>query len=136
VELPRAFAAALDDDLGTPAAVAAVHDTVRSGNTALADGDKDGAAVAAVQVRAMTDVLGVDPLDPHWRGSAARTTSRDRRLATALDALVRADLDARADARAARDYATADAVRARLASAGIVVEDTPSGARWTLQEGS
>jgi cysteinyl-tRNA synthetase len=130
VELPPAFGAALDDDLSTPAAVAVLHDAVRAGNTALAEGDKDAAVPLALQVRAMADVLGVDPLDPHWRGAGAR----DERLGAALDALVRAELDARAQARAGKDYATADAIRTRLTSAGIAVEDTPSGARWTIGE--
>jgi cysteinyl-tRNA synthetase len=49
-----------------------------------------------------------------------------------LDALVGAELDARAAARAARDFAAADAVRDRLAAAGVVIEDTAEGARWSL----
>ena len=52
----------------------------------------------------------------------------------ALDTLVRAELDIRAKARAEKDWATADAVRDRLAAAGIVVTDTPSGAEWELSE--
>jgi cysteinyl-tRNA synthetase len=127
--LPAAFVAAMDDDLGTPAGLAVVHDTVRAGNTALAEGDKQGAVDAALAVRAMTDVLGIDPLDPHW----ARAAGGDATLRRALDALVVDRLDARASARAARDYAEADAIRDRLAEAGVVVEDTASGARWSVR---
>jgi len=45
---------------------------------------------------------------------------------------VTAELDARAQARAARDFATSDAIRDRLAAAGVVVEDSSDGARWSL----
>ncbi len=131
IPLPQAFSTAMDDDLGTPAALAAVHETVRAGNTALAAGDKDGAASAALAVRAMTDVLGLDPLDPHWRNASGGSEAGDP-AREALDALVGAELDARARARAARDFAAADAIRDRLTAAGIAVEDTPGGARWSL----
>ena len=50
----------------------------------------------------------------------------------ALDALVTDQLAARQSARAARDFESADAIRDRLATAGIAIEDTPSGARWSL----
>ena len=50
----------------------------------------------------------------------------------ALDALVTAQLEARAAARAARDYATADAIRDQLSAVGILIEDTASGANWSL----
>ena len=128
--LPPGFVAAMDDDLGVSAALAVVHDAVRAGNTALEEGHKEDAAGQAVAVRAMTDVLGLDPLDPHWRNGFS---TGDNRAHTALDTLVKAELDARAQARAARDWATADLIRARLAGAGVVVEDTPHGARWTLE---
>ena len=127
VELPAAFAAALDDDLNVPAALAVVHETLRAGNTALAAGDDDVARRAMVTLRGMLDVLGLDPGSPHWS-----TTGGDSRTDRALDSLVRAELDARAAARAARDWATADAIRDRLTAAGVVVEDSPTGARWTL----
>ncbi len=52
----------------------------------------------------------------------------------ALDVLVRADIAARATARATKDWATADAIRDRLATAGIVLEDSADGVRWSLAE--
>ena len=75
------FTAALDDDLGTPAAVAAIHEAVRQGNTALADGDDAAVAGALGSVRAMLGVLGLDPLDPQWAtgGSDEQLTQVDRR---------------------------------------------------------
>jgi len=124
-ELPEAFVAALDDDLNVPAALAVVHEHVRLGNVALADGSPAEVRVPLVAVRAMLDVLGLDPA--RW----ARRED-DSRAMRALEALVSAELAVRAKARAERDWATADAVRDRLAAAGIVVEDSPSGPRWTL----
>ncbi|NTW38984.1 MAG: cysteine--tRNA ligase [Cellulomonadaceae bacterium] len=123
--LPADFVAAMDDDLNVSAALAVVHEHLRLGNTALADGDLDVVRTALVDVRGMLAVLGLDP--GAW--TSAGTGSR---VETALDALVRAELDARAQARAAKDWATADAVRDRLAAAGVTVEDSPTGARWSL----
>ena len=123
------FVAAMDDDLSTPAALAAVHDVVREGNKLLADGDSPALRGNLASVRRMLDVLGLDPLHPTWadsRGGAARDT---------VEALVEALLDQRQQARARKDWAAADAVRDRLKAAGIEIEDTPSGTRWSLGEG-
>jgi cysteinyl-tRNA synthetase len=129
-DLPDAFVAALDDDLGTPAAVAVIHEQVRDGNRLLADGSS--ADEVARSVRAMLGVLGLDPADPTWPASGG---SDDARLSAAVDSLVAGLLADRADARAAKDWARADAIRDTIAAAGIDVEDTPDGPTWTLSSG-
>ena len=128
VEFPAEFRESLDDDLGVSGALAVIHETVRAGNTMLDEGDVEDAAQAAALVVAMTDVLGVNPLDAAW--GAGDSGAQD--ALAALDALVQAQIAARAKARAARDWATADAIRDGLTAAGIAVEDTASGARWSL----
>ncbi|MFT4231071.1 MAG: cysteine--tRNA ligase [Microbacterium sp.] len=127
-ELPEAFAAALDDDLGVPQALAIVHDTVRAGNAALDAGDAAAAGRAAVQVGRMTGVLGLNPQDPFWRGHGAGPE------ASALDALVQTMIAQRADARAAKDWAAADRIRDALAGAGIALEDTPDATHWSIAD--
>ncbi|WP_166850649.1 cysteine--tRNA ligase [Isoptericola sp. BMS4] len=127
-ELPPAFVAAMDDDLNVPAALAVVHEHLRAGNSALAERDDTTARTELVALRAMLDVLGLDPADPQWAAGAG-----DSRARAALDALVSAELEARAAARAAKDWATGDAIRDRLAAAGVVVQDSADGARWTLE---
>ena len=124
-EVPAEFAAAMDDDLGVPQALAAVHEAVRAGNAALDAGETDAAAAAYGQVRRMTAILGIDPLAPEWqRGSGAE--------ASALDTLVQTMIAQRADARAAKDWAAADRVRDAIAAAGITLEDTPDGTHWSI----
>jgi cysteinyl-tRNA synthetase len=125
VDLPEAFVAAMDDDLGTPAAVAVVHEHVREGNRLHAAGEP--ADEVGGQVRAMLGVLGLDPADPVW-GSGGR----DSKLEPVVDALVLGLLAARAEARADKDWARADAIRDQLANAGITLEDTPTGAKWSV----
>jgi len=117
------FTAAMDDDLAVPSALAALHGVVREGNAALAAGDRSSVAGTARSVLAMAQVLGVEPDASSGTGSKADDV---------LDALVSAELADRASARAARDFAAADAVRDRLTAAGVVIEDTAEGARWSL----
>jgi len=110
-----------------PAALAAVHGCVHEGNTALESGDHQGALGAAASVRAMLDVLGVDPLDEHWEPNSAGGAREH-----ALSVLVGSALEQRQEARAGRDFVAADAVRDLLATAGIDVTDTPDGPQWTV----
>ena len=125
--VPTAFGAAMDDDLAVPQALAVVHGAVREGNAALAAGDKAAVADKYGEVRAMLGVLGLDPLAAPWRDE------RRVDLSPVVDALVRVALEQRQEARARKDYPTADAIRDRLSAAGIAVEDTPAGPRWTLE---
>jgi len=126
--LPTAFSAALDDDLGVPLALAAVHDAVRDGNNALAAGDADRATTRLAEVRAMLDVLGLDPLAEPW---VSRGPEDD--LQQVVGALVSVALAQRQAARERKDYAAADGIRDELHAAGVLIEDTPNGPRWELK---
>ena len=128
-EVPESFRAAMDDDLGVPAATAVLHDAVRAGNVALATGDLGGLRRVLGAVRAMLGVLGLDPFADPW---ASRAGGEGDTLRSVVDGLVGLLLDERAKARAARDFTTADRIRDQLTALGVVVEDTPVGARWTI----
>lgn len=128
-DLPAEFAAALDDDLGVPQALAVLHETVRRGNAALDAEDSAAADDALRQVTAMTRLLDIDPMDAKWSGATAQS------MATALDRLVTTMIHQRADARATKDWAAADRIRDAIAAAGVVLEDGPSGTHWSLNNG-
>ncbi|MGH8905850.1 MAG: cysteine--tRNA ligase [Egibacteraceae bacterium] len=113
------FRAAMDDDLNTPAAQAGLFDLVSAGHAHLAAGRKDDAASARDTLLELAAVLGYDLAAPDTASAAVGP------LADELLAL-------REDARARRDFATADRIRCRLTEAGIVVEDTPDGPRWHI----
>ena len=127
-ELPGDFVAAMDDDLGTPAAMAVLHNTVRDGNKLVADGDSEALREVLAAVRGMLGVLGLDPLAEPWVSRAGGSDA----LTEVVDGLVKALLEQRQAARARKDYAAADDVRDRLKALGVVVEDTPQGPRWSL----
>ena len=122
--LPEGFTAAMDEDFGVPAALAVLHGTVREGNSALAEADDAGVSAALGATLAMLAVLGLEPVEGSRDGS---------RLTEVVDALVAVALEQRQAARERKDYAAADAIRDRLAAAGVAVEDTASGPRWTLK---
>jgi cysteinyl-tRNA synthetase len=124
--VPEAFADAMDDDLAVPRALGVLHETVRAGNTALAEGDEAAVRTAYGAVWAMLDVLGLAPRD------FATTSGEDDKLRGAVDHLVPAMLEARQAARERKDFAEADRIRDALAAAGVVVEDTPTGPRWRV----
>ncbi len=125
---PAAFDDAMDDDIGVPQALAVLHEHVRAGNAALAAADLAAAREALDAVRAMLDVLGLDPQAEPW-ASSGRSSHVD-----VVDALVQVALDQRQQARARKDFAAADAIRDRLAAAGVRIEDTASGARWSFDD--
>ena len=112
------FRDAMDDDFSTPAAMAVVFDAVSVAHQALDDRDATRAAVMVGAVRELTDALGLT--------LAAAGTGGDAGFDAEVDGLV----TRREAARAARDFATADALRAELTARGVVVEDTPTGPVW------
>ncbi len=125
----REFETAMDDDLGTPGAVAALFDAIRGGNQAIAARDEETVRAHLVSVSGMLDVLGLNPGAPEWSGPATQSD-----LTPVVDGLVAHLLEQRAAARAAKDWGAADAIRDTLAGLGLTIEDTPSGPRWNLEK--
>ncbi|WP_315431936.1 cysteine--tRNA ligase [uncultured Rothia sp.] len=123
-EVPQAFAEAMDDDVNIPRALAVLHEQTRAGNAALAAGED--ASEAANAVMAMAEVLGLAQL---MSFNAEGTSGAEHE---ALDALIQAVLAERADARAQKDWAKADAMRDLLASAGVQVKDGANGSSWSV----
>ena len=144
-DLPADFVTALNDDVNVSGATAAIFTAIRSGNTLLsqladrADSETAKAEVreALLAVRAMLDTLGLDPLAEPWvsagvAGGAADGTAESPEHA-ALEALIAEQLNARAEARKAKDFAKADQIRDALTEAGIAIEDGPQGSTWSLK---
>ena len=121
--LPAAFVKAMDEDLAMPAALAALHDSVRAGNSAIDAGDDSALAAALSAVLAMTSVLGINPLD--WAGNDAGNDA-------VLENLVQALIADRNAARANKDFAQSDAIRNQLQAAGITLEDAADGTHWSV----
>jgi len=115
-ELVDAFREAMDDDLGTPSAVAVIFDGLRQANAAFDDNDLVSAQALSATVAELAGVLGLT-LD---QGSSDGADSDE------ISALVAA----RQTARTSRDFAEADRLRDVLSARGIVVEDTPAGPVW------
>ncbi len=127
--LPAEFVEAMDDDLSVPRALAHIHEVVSDGNTALTARDDKALAPVVLVVRAMLDVLGLDPLSAQWSADGSAGAAL-----TALDVMVKSAINDRERARANKDWAEADAIRDRLTAAGVVVEDSADGARWSLAQ--
>ena len=123
-EVPEAFAEAMDDDMNIPRALAVLHEQTRAGNAALAAGED--ASEAANAVMAMAEVLGLAQL-MSFNAEGASDAEHE-----ALDSLIQAVLAERADARAQKDWAKADAMRDLLFSAGVKVRDGVEGSSWSI----
>lgn len=105
------FCEAMDDDLNTPDALAAIFDFVRDANTLASDASKGALEEAAAVFDELTGVLGIV----------------QHREKEAVPADVMALVAARAEAKKAKDWARADALRAEIGEKGYAVEDTPQG---------
>ena len=125
----------MDDDLNVAGALAVIHEHMKAGNVAIEAGDTEAVRREQQLVRSMLDVIGLDPASEQWRsglGSAGTAGGARSGEHDALDTLVQAVIEERAQARTEKDWARADALRDRLAHAGIEVADGRDGATWKL----
>jgi cysteinyl-tRNA synthetase len=121
------FAAAMNNDLAVPEALAGISEALRCGNIAITAGDKAAIAASANEIRGALDVLGCDPFDPAFASAGG---SED--LNSALDGTIKLALEQREAARARKDFAAADAIRDGLIALGITIEDSAQGPRWSI----
>jgi cysteinyl-tRNA synthetase len=115
------FAAAMNDDLAVPQALAFIAESMRIGNSSAED--KKVIAKTAGEIRGALSILGCDPKDAVFAGSKSNDS--------AMDGLIKLALDQREAARLRKDFATADQIRDQIAALGITVEDTANGPRWS-----
>jgi len=117
--IPATIEDALDDDLNTPQALAELSRIATEARKATTDEAKREAKAALLGAGLALGLLQQAPAD--WFGRGA--TDDD-------DARIQALIDERVAAKAARDFARADAIRKQLADDGVLLEDTPQGVRW------
>ena len=110
------FIDAMEDDLNTADALAALFSLVREINTAISDGAKKNTLKACAEI--FDELTGVLGLVYNRKGGD-------------LDAEVEELIAKRTEARKNKDFKTADEIRDKLKEMGIVLEDTPSGVKWT-----
>ena len=118
VELPESFVEAMDFDFNVPAALAVLHDTISLGNSSLDASDKDAVQLALSQVVRMCEVLGLD------------LTSNEKVATAETIELIEKLIAKRNQARADKDYASADLVRAQLTAMGVTIEDQAGKTVW------
>ena len=113
------FKAAMDDDLNTADAIAAIFDIVYLANTEISkESGKEAIKAALGKIRELGAVLGLF----------------NKVKEKSLDAEVEELIAKRAEARANKDWATADAIRDKLKEMNIVLKDTPDGVKWSIAE--
>jgi len=121
---PEALVAALEDDINTPKALAEFFALAKSLNKA---GDAEEQSRLAASMLATGDLMGLLQSDPDawFEGHVEGELSSND-----IEALI----ETRNEARAAKDFATADAVRDQLGAAGIKIEDGADGTSWRRSE--
>jgi cysteinyl-tRNA synthetase len=125
--VPQEFSTAMNDDLGTPAAVAVLHNVVREGNQALEAGETDLVATRLAEVLGVLAILGLDADNAAWERRV------DQQLTAVVEGLVTELLKHREAARERKDFGAADAIRDSLAALGVEVLDTQQGPRWRVR---
>mgnify|MGYP006284434161 CR=1 FL=1 len=126
------FTAAMEDDFNTALGIGALFEAVRSANARLDDEDAPLEPVRAIraQIRRIGGILGLAQLDPaaYFEKRREQNLAGGELDAAEIDRLVRE----RSEARRARDFARADAIRDQLAARNIVLEDRPDGTVWKV----
>jgi cysteinyl-tRNA synthetase len=120
------FGDAMNDDLAVPTALASISENLRTGNTAITEGNKALIAQSANEIRGALEVLGCDPFDTAFAQSGGAD------LTEALDGVIQLALTQRAAARDRKDFAASDQIRDGLSALGITIEDTAQGPRWSI----
>lgn len=157
-KLPSEFVNAMDNDLNVPAAMTEVFKSVKQTERLIAllstenvegyDAEnpdsvissKDSISVlaeSALNLRAMLDALGLDPLSDPWRQDTLRLLSAESAISKDREVLARLIewmIEERQQARESKNWDIADKIRDNLAESGIIIEDTPSGTRWKFAE--
>lgn len=118
-QLPETFVEAMNADLNVPAAIAVLHETVRSGNSALDAQEIDSLTRCLAQVVAMVDVLGLMLEQP-------------KEVSLELTAKIENLIELRAEAKRSKDFAKADQIRATLSELGVTLEDLPNQTIWSI----
>jgi cysteinyl-tRNA synthetase len=118
-EYIRDFESAMEDDINTADALSVIFDLVRDANTHLrAESPKRLIEEFYNTFKTLTDIMGIVQKEQE----------------KSLDQEIEELIEKRQQARAAKDWATADKIRDDLKARGIILEDTPHGVRWTIQQ--
>jgi len=118
-ELPQEFVTAMNSDLNVPGAIAVLHESVRAGNTAIDSNETELVTKYLSQVLMMVEVLGLILETP-------------KELSPEFTKQVEELISARTEAKANKDFARADQIRAELNALGVTLEDLPNKTIWSI----
>ncbi len=118
--IPEEFKAAMDSDLNVPGALAVIHERVRAGNTAFDSNDQDALKLCVEQVKAMVNVLGLT--------FAYQEPLYSEEFSRQVEALIQK----RQEAKLAKDFAQADAIRVELEELGVTLKDMKDITMWSF----
>jgi cysteinyl-tRNA synthetase len=127
-----AFSEAMDDDFNTPESLAALQSLARELNVAKAAGDGQRAGQLAAELRRLGSLLGILGHEPAaWLATRSELTGGVPADAEVVaPAEIERLLQARVEARKARNWAESDRIRSDLAARGVLLEDSPTGTTW------